>query len=96
MIGDGDVAAIMASGDWNVAAVFGGSLTVQGWFTSESDATTLYGQVDIEAQKPSFMCDTSDIVAVQNRTAVVINGTTYTVQRIEKVGTGMSVVWLQT
>jgi len=96
MIGDGDVAAIMSNGDFNEPAVFGGTLTVQGWFTDESDATSLYGQVQIEAQKPSFICDTDDVVSVQNRTSVVIRSRTFTVERIEKLGIGNSVVYLKT
>jgi len=95
MIGDGDVAAIMSNGDFNEPAVFGGTLTVQGWFTDESDATNIYG-VDIEAQKPSFICDTDDVVSVQNRTSVVIRSRTFTVERIEKLGIGNSVVYLKT
>ena len=96
MIGDGDVAAIMSNGDFNEPAVFGGSLTVQGWFTDESDATSLYGQVQIEAQKPSFICDTDDVTTVRNGMTALIRSITYKVVRVEKLGIGNSVVYLKT
>jgi hypothetical protein len=96
MIGDGDVAAIMGSGDFDEEAVFNGSITVRGWFTDESDATNLYGQVDIEAQKPSMIFNTDDLGSVTNRMSVVVRSRTFTVERIEKNGTGLSVVWLKT
>lgn len=96
MIGDGDVAAIMSNGDFNEDVVFGGTLTVQGWFTSESDATTPYPGVDIEAQKPSVICDTDDVTTVRNGMTALIRSITYTVVRIEKLGIGNSVVYLKT
>jgi hypothetical protein len=99
MIGDGDLESIFESGDFDEEAVFdttGGPLTVRGWFTDPSDATTLFGQVQIEASKPSFICKTDAIATVRNRIAVTIRGTDYTVEKIEAIGIGASVVYLKT
>ena len=100
MIGDGDVATILANGDFDTDAVFtisvGVTLTVSGWFTEQSDAVTMYGQVQVEAQKPTFQCETSAIATVRNKMAVTINSTAYTVERIEDTGMGVSVVYLKT
>lgn len=98
MIGDGDIEAIFENGDFDTSAVFttsAGSLTVSGWFTSASDATTIYG-VEIEAQKPTFVAPTSAIGAVKNKNPVAINAVNYIVERVEKVGTGVSVCYLKT
>ena len=102
MIGDGDVATILANGDFDTDAVFTISsgptvtLTVSGWFTEQSDAVTMYGQVQVEAQKPTFTCETTAIATVRNKMAVTINSTAYTVERIEDTGMGVSVVYLKT
>lgn len=102
MIGDGDVEAILSNGDFDTQAVFTlvasplSQVTVRGWFTSQSDEVTMFGQVQIEAQKPSFVCQTSAITAVRNMMSVVINSVTYIVERIEKTGMDASVVYLKT
>jgi hypothetical protein len=95
---DDDLEHILTGGDFDNEAVIatpGGDLTVKGWFTEPTDATVMYN-VEIEAQKPTFMCQTSDITTVRNKMAVIINGSTYQIERIEKIGTGMSVIYLKT
>lgn len=99
MIGDDDLDSIFANGDFDEEAIFtisvGDALAVRGWFTDGSDATVMYN-VEIEAVKPSLMCKTDDITTVRNKMSVVIRGTTYTVEKISRVGTGVSVVYLKT
>lgn len=97
MIGDDDL-SIFENGDFDTAAVFASapSVTVRGWFTGQSDEVTMYGQIQIEAQKPTFTCPTDAIDGVTSKTSVVIDGVTYIVERIQKLGTGVSVVYLKT
>lgn len=96
---DEDLEAIFTSGDFDECATFtlasGSELCVDGIFTDASDATVVFG-VEIEALKPTFVCQTSKITAVRNKNAVEIGGTTYQVEKIEKIGTGTSVVYLKT
>jgi hypothetical protein len=101
MIGDDDLDTLFNNGDFDEEAVFvvtppSGTLAVRGWFTDGSDQTLMFGQVQIEAAKPSFMCKTSDLVTVRNGMTVTIRSTQYSVARIEKTGIGASVVYLKT
>lgn len=95
MIGDGDLELIFESGDFDIEAVFNGSIEVRGWFTGPTDEALLFGQVQIEAAAPTFMCPTDAIAAVQPKMQAVIDGATYIVERKQKVGTGASVVYLK-
>ena len=102
MIGDDDLDAIFANGDFDEEAVFTlvesplSTLTIRGWFTEATDATLLFGNVEVEASKPSLTCKTADITAVRNKMSVSIRSTDYTVERVEQLGTGISVVYLKT
>lgn len=99
MLGDSDLGVIFANGDFDTSAVFTtttGPSTVRGWFTSESDQTLMFGQVQIEAQKPTFMCETERVANIMPKMSVTIDAVVYTVENIEKVGTGVSVVYLKT
>ena len=99
MIGDGDLELIFESGDFDTSAIFATvpDTEVRGWFTGGSDQTLLFGQVSIEAQTPSFICETADLTSsILPKLSVTIDSVTYTVERIEKVGTGVSVVYLKT
>jgi hypothetical protein len=99
MIGDGDLEAIFASGDFDEDAVFtispNSDLTVRGWFTDGSEGSIFPG-VEIEAAKPSLICKTDDITDVRPRMVVNIRSTDYRVEKIERVGTGVSAVYLKT
>jgi hypothetical protein len=102
VLGDGDLQSIFGNGDFDTEAVFTISTgptvtsTVRGWFTGASDSVLMFGQVQIEAAKPSFMCETADITNIMPKMQVAIDAVSYTVERIEKVGTGVSVVYLKT
>lgn len=100
MIGDGDLDSIFNNGDFDeevsfVTAALTPPLKVRGWFTDGSDATTLYG-VEIEANRPSLICKTDDITTVRNKMTVTIRSVVYSVEKIERLGTGASVVYLKT
>lgn len=95
---DADLLAIFEGSDLDqVAAVFTVSgpatVTTKGFFTGPTDATVI-GETRIEAAEPTFMCRTSAITAVRRTNSVTISGTAYTVERIQKVGDGMSVCYL--
>ena len=102
MIGDGDLELIFESGDFDVEVLFiidpedeDQNLTVRGIFTAASEGVQLMGNVEVEAQKPSVVCLTSEIGSVTNKMAVTINSVDYTVGKIEPTGVGTSVVWLK-
>lgn len=98
MVGDADIATIMATGDFDVAAVFtraaGGTVSVRGWFTDKTQQTNLLTQ-EVETVDASVLCVSSQITTVKTKDTVVINGTTYQVNRLEKLGTGYTQVYLK-
>ena len=97
---DDDLEAIFSSGDFDTCGVFtisaGNELCVNGIFTDATDEVRQFGEVVIEAMKPTLMVQTSAITTVRNKMAVEVRSTTYQVERVEKVGQGMSVVYLKT
>jgi flagellar capping protein FliD len=101
MLGDGDLETIFANGDFDTAAVFTISsgptvtLTVRGWFQEATEAVSIYTG-EIEANDASFTCETADVATVKNEMTVVINSVTYTVKRKQKMGTGVTLIYLKT
>lgn len=98
MISDNDLDAMFDTGDFAQNAEFtvsGSTVTVPGYFTAGSDAVEQYG-MQIEAVEPSFTCRQSLIAGVTRNTAVEIGGVDYTVVRVQKAGTGVSVCYLKT
>lgn len=93
---DSDLDAIFDStAEFPVEVIFDSSITVNGIFTGATDETTSFG-IAVEAQAPTLMCRTSEITAVRPRMTAEVGGTTYKVERIERVGTGVSTVYLKT
>lgn len=70
-------------------------LTVNAIWTGATDETTTFGMA-IEAQRPTLMCRTSEIGTVRPKNTVEVDGTDYIVERVERVGQGVSVVYLKT
>jgi hypothetical protein len=101
--GDEDLDAIFSSSDpFAVQAIFttvvgppATTVTVYGQFTDASEGVQLFG-VETQAAQPSFTCRTSEVTSVKPKMKVTISAVVYTVEKIEKVGTGVSVVWLKT
>jgi hypothetical protein len=102
VIGDGDLELIFESGDFDTTATFtistGVTVAVQGWFTGATEATNLLTQ-EIETVLPTFDCESSQLElashVVKKGMNVSINSTTYNVERIQKLGTGVSTVHLR-
>lgn len=94
-IDDGDIEAIMSNGDFDVPAVFSGSLTVNGWFTDATQQVSLLTN-EIETVLPSFTCAASAITTVKRGNSVSVDGRTFTAERIEKIGNGTALVHLKT
>lgn len=96
---DDDLDLCFNTDDFAVPAVFGVSgpdVTVNGYFTDGTDAAEIFGQ-PIEANRPTFICRTSAITAGMVRgITVTINAIAYTLQKIERLGTGVSVLYLKT
>lgn len=99
MIGDGDVATILGNGDFNVNGVFtrqsGGTVTTPGWFVDKTQQSSVLTN-EIETVDPKFDCETSAIATVKRGDTVLINSVTYTVERIQNNGIGISTVHLKT
>lgn len=100
MIGDEDLENIFTNGDFDTTAEFtisaGTTLCVKGWFTAASQGVLMFGNVEVEAGVPSFTTPTAGIATVRNKMAVCIDAVTYQVEKVEPVGTGVSVVHLKT
>lgn len=81
-----------------VKAVFninGTARSVWGHFTEATESVSIYtGQ--IEANDASFSTNTADVADVKNGMAVEINGSTLTVKRKQRIGTGDSILYLKT
>ena len=98
-ISDDDLDACFSTDDFAVPAVFGVSgpdVTVNGYFTDGTDAVELYG-VQVEASEPTFTCRSSAITSgMVKGITVTINSIAYTLQKIKRIGTGVSLVYLKT
>jgi ketosteroid isomerase-like protein len=97
MISDSELDGCFDTEDFAQNAVFtvsGSPVTVAGYFTAGSDAAEQYG-ILVEAVDPTFTCRTTAITGVTRGTAVTVNSASYTVQRVQKIGTGVSVCYLK-
>ena len=96
---DADLESIFEGDDLDqVDAVFtttSGGVSTRGFFTGPTDAVTI-NETRIEAAEPTFMCRTTQIESVRRGDAVSVSNDVYSVQRIQKVGDGMSVCYLRT
>jgi hypothetical protein len=103
VIGDEDLTAIFESGDFDTAATFTISTTatldVQGWFTDATEQTNILSN-EVEAVMPMFDCASSELEqagsVVRKGMAVSIDDTAYTIERISKLGTGVTTIYLKT
>lgn len=98
MIGDGDLKAIFENGDFDTAAVFTiagpATVTVRGWFTDKTHQSNILTN-EVETLAPTFTCEAAAIESVKRGNSVVIDSIAYTVERIETLGTGASLVHLK-
>lgn len=102
MIGDGDLELIFESGDFDTVATFTisttASLEVNGWFTGGSEAVNILTG-EIEAVQPMFDCESSKLEetgnVVRKGMAVAIDGTSYSIERLQKLGNGVTTVYLK-
>jgi hypothetical protein len=96
---DADLAAIFEGDDLDqtdaVITTSGGAVTARGFFTLPTDGVTI-NETRIESAEPTFMCQTADITAVRKGDAVSVADDVFSVERIQKVGAGMSVCYLKT
>lgn len=96
MIDDADAGAIYSTDDFAESVTFatgGAGTTVPAIFTPATDESAIQG-ITIEAMKPTLICQSSLITALKTKHTVPVRGVTYVVERIEKLGTGDSVVYL--
>ena len=71
-------------------------IEVIGDFSEASDEVLQFGQVAVEAVKPNFTAKTSSVASVRPKMEVEINERNFMVEKVEKVGTGISVLYLKT
>ncbi len=97
-----DLAAILGGSDLGqVDAVFtiatGPTVTVttKGWFTDATQQTNILTG-EVETVNPTFTAQTTGIAGVKRSHTVVINTVTYTIERLERLGTGVTLVHLTT
>lgn len=91
---DADMAAILAAGDFAEEVTVAGQ-TIMADFTNATDSVNLMdGRV--EAHAPTLMCKTADVAGVAREAVVVRQGVTYKVERNERVGMGLNVLYLKT
>lgn len=97
---DEDLDLMFEDDEFNTCAEFtisaGNVLTVKGTFAAASQGVLMFGSVEVEAAKPSFTARTSCLTTVRPKMAVTIDDVAYTVEKVEPVGVGPSVVWLKT
>lgn len=95
-----DLAFIMADEPFTTCATFtlrdGDTCEVDGFFQQASDEALMFGNVAIEAAKPSFIAQTSKLTDVHTKLAVTIDGSDFIVEKLEKTGVGTTTVYLKT
>lgn len=104
MIGDGDVETIFESGDFDTTATFTITasplltVAVRGWFTGATEQANVLTN-EIESVLPMFDCESSQLeqagLVVKPRMNVTISSVIYSVERIQKLGTGVTTVHLR-
>lgn len=100
-----DIAEIFTLGDFDIVIDFfdadpdvvpdsriGAS---RGRFTDSTHQTNIMS-AEIETVNPMFDVPTADIAAIQQEYWAQINGTNYTIERIQELGTGISTLHLKT
>lgn len=98
MLGDDDLDAIFASGDFDEDVVFATSpddTTVRAWFTAKTEGNTLFA-VDVEAQAPTLVLKTDDVPANVTGLTVTVRSVDYTVKKAETSGVGVTTLYLKT
>lgn len=94
-----DLASILADDLFSTCATFtlsSGELCVDGFFQGASDETLMFGNVAVEAAKPSFIAQTSLLTDVRTKQTVSIDGADYIVEKLEKTGVGTTTCYLKT
>lgn len=99
MIGDGDLETIFNSGDFDTQVVFTvagpTTVTVRGMLTDATEQIdVLTGEV--EARRVTVDCITSETTAVKRGNTATINAVTYTVERKQVHGMGVTTFYLKT
>lgn len=96
MIGTGDVAAILALDDFAVDVTFNeANVDTRGIFTDATQQVNVLTN-EVEAVNPTVACETDAVSTVSRGHTVDINSVTYTIERIERLGTGLSLFHLKT
>lgn len=95
-----DLAFIMADEPFTTCATFtlrdGDTCTIDGELRLASDEALMFGNVPVEALKPSFITQTSKVPTSPTQLAVEIDGANYIVEKNERTGVGMTTLYLKT
>jgi len=96
VIGDGDIEAILALDDFAIDVEFPDTdIETRGIFTDVTQQVNILTN-EVETVNPTIACETDSVSTVVRSHSAVVNGSTYTVERKERIGTGMSLVYLKT
>ena len=97
MIGDNDISLFFKTKDFAVKATLNG-FEAEGIFFNGFEEASLYDELGVETNSPTFLCATSDVVAsglqVGSANVVVINGVNYAAKSNQPDGTGLSILEL--
>mgnify|MGYP000072341534 CR=1 FL=1 len=71
-------------------------LTITAIFTDGTDAVN-FGGIEVEATKPSLTCRSAQLTSqIVRGVSVTVGSDTYTVERLHRMGTGDTVLFLKT
>lgn len=95
MIGEGDVETILGLDDFAVDVEFTeAEISTRGIFTDATQQVNVLTN-EVEAVNPSIACETAAVTGVKRGHTANINDTDYSIERVEKLGTGLSLFHLK-
>lgn len=97
MISDADLISCFSLDGFAVNAMIFDSLTtltVPVFFSEGSDRVEMY-DIAVEAVEPNLIARTADVAGVSRGWGVTVANGNFTVERIQAVGTGVSVLYLK-
>lgn len=99
MIADTDLQGCFTTADFGQTVILrqkntGESREITAWFSEGSDKVEMY-DVEIEAVEPNLIALTSDLEDITRNWLVDLDGRIFNIERIQRVGTGVSVAYLK-
>ena len=94
-----NLGAFFNQDDFAVTAILkledgGATRSISAIFNTPTQSIEIYNTA-IETDNPFLMCRTSDLSGVRNKQKVVVEGKTFTIEKISADGTGVSTIYLK-